>query len=119
MKLGEEHMIDVETYGYLLDSMKDPVVFADTEHIIRYMNKAAVANYGRKWGYELIGKSLLDCHSARSIETIIEIFEAMRNGEEERIISDNAKHRVYMRAVRNHDGTLIGYTERYEPPLGK
>jgi hypothetical protein len=33
-----------------------------------------------------------------------------------RLITDSPKHRIYMRAVRDADGKLIGYYERYEPP---
>jgi PAS domain S-box-containing protein len=112
-------MVDLEMMKLILDSWKDPFVFVDTEHIIRYMNKSAVAKYGKRWGNDLIGKSLLDCHKERSRQMIVEILDAMRVGEEERIISDNTRHRVYMRAVRDKDGQLIGYYERYEPPLRK
>jgi len=43
----------------VLDSLKDPLLFADTEHVIRYMNKAAIAYYSE--GESLLGRSLLDC----------------------------------------------------------
>jgi len=35
-------MIDSDLMSALLDSLKNPLVFADTEHIILYMNKAAI-----------------------------------------------------------------------------
>ncbi len=108
-------MNNSQLMSYLLNSLKDPFLFADTEHIIRYMNKAAIAHYSK--GESLIGSSLLDCHNEKSQQMIIEIFAAMQNGEEERLITDNEKHRVYMRAVRNENDQLIGYYERYEPPL--
>jgi hypothetical protein len=34
---------DTALLAILLDSLKDPFLFADTQHVIRYMNKAAVA----------------------------------------------------------------------------
>ncbi len=37
-------MIDASLMAALLDSLKDPVVFVDTKHVIRYLNKAAVAH---------------------------------------------------------------------------
>ncbi len=40
----------------------------------------------------------------------------MRTGLEERLITDNEKHRIYMRAVRDENGQVLGYYERYEPP---
>jgi hypothetical protein len=33
----------------------------------------------------------------------------MQAGEEERLITDNEKHRIYMRAVRSADGQVVGY----------
>ncbi|MBN2429828.1 MAG: PAS domain-containing protein [Acidobacteria bacterium] len=99
----------------LLDSLKDPLVFVDTHHIIRYMNAAAVAHY--EAGAALIGTSVLDCHNAESCRVIREIFAAMTDDSlDERIITDNEKHRIYMRAVRDGQGRLLGYYERYEPP---
>jgi DUF438 domain-containing protein len=109
---------DIDLMAAMLDSLKDPYVFADTDHVIRYMNKVAIEHYGRRWGYDLIGKSLLDCHDERSRQMLEDILSAMRDGEEERLVTDNAKHRIYMRAVRGADGKLLGYCERYEPPRG-
>lgn len=105
-------MIDVALMAAILDSLKDPLLFADTEHVIRYMNKVAVAHFDG--GEELLGTSLLDCHNDRSQELIIEILAAMQAGEEERLISDDETRRIYMRAGRNRDGQLLGYYERYE-----
>ena len=76
------------------------------------MNKAALAHFDR--GEELISTSLLECHNDRSQELIIEILAAMQAGEEERLISDDETRRIYMRAVRDRDGQLLGYYERYE-----
>jgi PAS domain-containing protein len=106
--------IDATLMAAILDSLKDPLLFADTEHVTRYMNRAAVAYYSE--GESLIGRSLLDCHNEQSQQQIIEILAAMQTGEEERLITDNEKHRIYMRAVRGVDGQLLGYYERYEPP---
>ncbi len=107
-------MINATLMAAILDSLKDPVLFADTEHIIRYMNKAAIAHYSE--GESLIGRSLLDCHNEQSQQQIIEILAAMQAGEEERLITDSEEHRIYMRAVRGAGGQVLGYYERYEPP---
>ncbi len=109
--------IDASLLAALLDSIKDPVLFADTDHVIRYMNKAAIAHYDE--GEALLGRSVLDCHHADSRRQIIEILAAMRVGEEERLITDNQKHRIFMRAVRDVGGQVIGYYERYEPPRSR
>ncbi|MBM4467083.1 MAG: PAS domain-containing protein [Chloroflexi bacterium] len=109
-------MIDPTLMAAILDSLKDPLLFADTEHMIRYLNKAAITYYSE--GESLLGRSLLDCHNEQSQRQIIEILAAMQAGEEERLITDNEKHRIYMRAVRGPDGQVLGYYERYEPPAG-
>jgi DUF438 domain-containing protein len=104
-------------FPFFLDSLKNPFLFADTNHIIVYMNKAAVLNY--KGGTKLIGTNVLDCHNENSRKIMLEIFAAMKEGEEERLITDDEKHRIFMRAVRDNDGRLLGYYERYEPPSKK
>jgi len=106
--------IDATVMAAILDSLKDPLLFADTDHVTRYMNQAAVEYYDE--GQELIGRSLLECHNERSQRMMVEILAAMHAGEEERLITDNKKHRIHMRAVRDQDGRVLGYYERYEPP---
>ncbi len=110
-------MIDMNLMASLLDSFKNPVVFADTEHTIIYMNKPAIERFSDRGGVKLIGTSLLECHNEQSRKTIVEIMTAMQNGEDERLITDSEKHRAYMRAVRDSEGRLLGYYERYEPPV--
>jgi nitrogen-specific signal transduction histidine kinase len=108
-------MIDVTLMAAILDSLKDPLLFADTEHMTRYMNKAATTYYEE--GASLIGRSLLDCHNQQSQQMMIDILAAMQaEGIEEQLITDNEKHRIYMRAVRDPGGQVLGYYERYEPP---
>jgi DUF438 domain-containing protein len=105
--------VDSTVLCALLDSLKDPVVFADTGHTVRYINKAAEHHY--KEGRTLLGRSIMDCHNAASNVVIREVFAALESGEEERLITDSPERRIYMRAVRDADGKLIGYYERYEP----
>lgn len=102
----------MELFENILDCFKNEIVFADTNHIIRYMNKVAINRYPE--GSALIGTSLLDCHNEKSVEMILDIFEKMKNGLDEELITDNEKYRVYMRAVRNNKEELIGYYERFE-----
>ena len=104
-----------KVFESLLDSLKQPVLFVDTEHVIQYGNNAAFALY-KKDRSELVGKSIFDCHKEKSNQIILEIFESMQNGEEERLIVDNAENRIFMRAVRDENGRVLGYYERYEPP---
>ncbi len=107
-------MIDASLMAALLDSLKNPLLFADTDHFIRYMNKAAIAHYSA--GEKLLNRSLLDCHNEESQQMMIDILAAMKAGEDERLITDNEKYRIYMRVVRDNKGDVLGYYERYEPP---
>ena len=111
-------MVETTILAAILDSLKDPILFADTSHVTRYMNQAAIAYY--EDGEALIGRSLLDCHNERSQQMMIDILAAMQTeGLEERLITDSEEHRIYMRAVRDLDGRVLGYYERYEPPVVK
>jgi len=101
-------------YQSLLNSIKDPILVADTNHIVQYINKAAIAHYSE--GDKLLKTNLLKCHNEVSQKIMIDILAEMQNGLEEKLITDNEKYRIFMRAVRNDNGKLIGYFERYEPP---
>jgi DUF438 domain-containing protein len=107
--------MDVGTLLLIFDSWNKPMVFVDTGHIIRYMNDPARRHYA-KWG-DVIGKSLLDCHNERSREIIKKSLVELTDGAREVEIVNSAKHRVYMRVVRDDRGELIGYYERYDPPV--
>ncbi len=107
-------MVDETFLAAVLDSLKDPILVADPEHVTRYMNRAAMAYYEE--GESLIGRSLLDCHNEQSQQMMIDILTEMHEGLEERLITDNEKHRIYMRVVRDAGGSVLGYYERYEPP---
>lgn len=97
----------------ILDSLDTPILVADTGHMIRYMNRTAAAHY--PGGEALLGRSLLECHNSRSQQIILEVLNDLQAGVEERLISENEHRRVYMRAVRDPEGRLLGYYERYEP----
>jgi hypothetical protein len=103
--------------GRLLDSLKDPFVFCDTDHIIRYWNAAGAAHYANRTD---IGQSILDCHNETSCAQIIEIAERFSTDRalDEVLITDSPRHRVWMRAVRDTDRNLLGYYERFAPPAG-
>lgn len=101
-----------EFYAALLDSLKDQFVYVDNSHIIRYMNKVAIAEH--KDGERLIGQSIFRCHSDKSRKLIMKAYEAICEGAEEILISDKKKKRIYMRAVRDKRGGLLGYYERFE-----
>ena len=107
-------MISESILAAILDSLKGPILFADTDHITRYMNKAAIAYY--TGGESQIGTSVLDCHNETSQKMMLEILAAMHGGLDEQLFTDDKDQRVYMCAVRGPDGEVLGYYERYDPP---
>jgi len=105
----------LDFFRALLDSIGTPILFCDLNDRMIYMNRAADEHYGKWGGRKILGQSLLDCHNMNSRERIRKIKERFvrEPALEEVLITDNSKHRVYMRAVRE-EGKLIGYFERYE-----
>ncbi len=107
-------MKDLEILKGILDSYPYPIVFVDNEYIIRFMNKNAHEHHKKK-GRDLMGKSIFDCHSEKSIEKIKKYYEQIKSSGEERFVFVNSKNqRVYMQGVRNEKGEWIGFIERFE-----
>ena len=106
-----------ETFKAIVDGLVCPIVFCDTEHIIRYMNDMAKEQYA-KWGgrEKLIGRSILDCHNENSCRIMLETFELFKQGEGARYIYFNTKRdkKAFMHPVRDESGNLLGYYERFE-----
>ena len=94
------------------------VVICNLEHEIIYMNPAAVDRYAKRGGAELVGKSLLDCHNARSNEIIKKVVAWFGESTEHNRIytfhNDKENKDVYLIALRDEAGTLIGYYEKHE-----
>jgi len=107
-------MVSKMLLAAILDSLQDPILVADTGHVVRYLNKAAIEFY--EGGESLIGSSLLDCHNERSQQMMTEILADMHKGVAERLITDDEEHQIFMRVVRGADGEVLGYYERYAPP---
>jgi len=109
-------IMDEKTLMAILDAFPFPIVFVDCEHIIRFLNKNARYHYYQERGYrDLIGKSLFDCHLVHSKEQILENVEKFKNHGQESFLSVTVKNqRLYITPVRNEDGELIGYIERFE-----
>jgi DUF438 domain-containing protein len=106
--------MDSTLLAAILDSLKEPILFADTNHMVLYMNRAAIAHYSK--GDSVLGHSLLECHNETSEKLLNEVLAALQAGEEERLTIDDETRRIHMRAVRDTEGNLLGYYERYEPP---
>ncbi len=102
----------------VINQDRSPVVICNLQHEIIYMNPAAVSRYEKFGGAELIGKSLLACHNPKSEEMIKKTISWFKKSREHNILytSRNEKENkdVYMVALRDDDGALIGYYEKHE-----
>ena len=110
-----------EMFEAILDSIPYRIVFVDTDHIIRYLNKEARHHYYDVRGYdELVGKLIFTCHSERTKEMLLAAVEKLRNHGNEIYLGVSVyNERKYINPVRNEKGELIGYFERFERNLQK
>ena len=98
----------------VLETDRAAVVICDTNHTIVYMNKVAIKRYHK----DLTGASLLDCHNSKSNEIILKIVDWFKESRDNNMIYTykNTKENkdVYMVALRDDEGNLIGYYEKHE-----
>ena len=98
----------------VLNQDSAPVVLCNLEHTVVYMNPAAINRYGGN----LTGKSLKACHNAESnakIDRVIEWFKSSKDNNKVYTYRNEKENKdVYMVALRDCGGTLIGYYEKHE-----
>ena len=98
----------------VLDQDLAPVVVCDIDDIIVYMNPSAIERYHK----DLTGKSIKDCHSPKANEMIDKVVAWFKQNKNNNIIytyhNEKENKDVYMVALRDDDGTLIGYYEKHE-----
>ena len=104
----------------IVDGNPYPIVFVDSDHVIRYMNRAAVYHYCTERGHDnLVGRSLFDCHfnpaSRDQIERVVERFK--KDAKEIYLKVSDRNLRVYITPVRRETGEILGYYERFEMNL--
>lgn len=102
----------------VIDADNSPIVICNLGHKFVYINPSAAEKYSKWGGYELIGKSLLDCHNNESNKRIVRVVEWFGSAEENNKIftfyNEKENEDVYMIALRNDEGKLIGYYEKHE-----
>ncbi|MCD7820250.1 MAG: PAS domain-containing protein [Lachnospiraceae bacterium] len=109
-----------EMFKAVIDADMEPVVICDMEHRIVYMNPTAIERYEKWGGGKLIGNSILDCHNAHSREVILSVLARFAEDPDLNRVYTYSKKRdgvdsdVYMIALRNESGELIGYYEKHE-----
>ncbi|MBR7020370.1 MAG: PAS domain-containing protein [Lachnospiraceae bacterium] len=107
-----------EIYKSVLEADRAAVVICDPEHVIIYMNPTAIRRYDKWGGAALLGRSLLDCHNEKSREMIIKVVDWFRADAGHNIVytfhNEKENKDVYMVALRDDSGNLIGYYEKHE-----
>lgn len=111
----------MELYDFfksVIDMDTAAVVICDLSHKIVYMNPTAAERYSKWGGYDLVGKSLLDCHNKASRERIEQVLEwfgkSPDNNRVYTFYNEKENKDVYMIALRDGSGKLIGYYEKHE-----
>ncbi|MCQ2448666.1 MAG: PAS domain-containing protein [Clostridia bacterium] len=102
----------------VLEQDRAPIVLCDLAHTIIYMNPAAVRQYAKRGGAALMGQNLMNCHSPKSAEIIERAVRWFSDDTAHNIVyefrNDEENKDVYMVALRDEDGVLIGYYEKHE-----
>ena len=102
----------------VLEQDRSAVVLCDLGHTIVYMNPAAGERYAKYGGMALLGRSLLDCHSPKANEMIKKVAAWFGESREHNLIythyNEKENKDVYMVALRDDSGQLIGYYEKHE-----
>ena len=101
----------------VLEQDEAPVVLCDVHHIIVYMNPVAARRYANAGGYDLVGRSVLECHNAKScelIEKVLAWFQAdVNHNKVYTYCNKNENKDVYIVALRDEEKHLIGYYEKH------
>ena len=102
----------------VLEQDRASVVLCDLEHTIVFMNRAAKRRYEKRGGEKLVGESLLNCHNEKSCEIIKKVVEWFEDDKGNNMIytyrNEKENKDVYMVALRDGEGNLIGYYEKHE-----
>ncbi len=98
----------------VLDEDRAPIVICDLNHDVVYMNPAAHTRYK----IDLVGRSIFSCHSPSTNEKIKKVVswfsESSKNNRVFTSYNPEENKDVYMVALRNNTGQLIGYYEKHE-----
>lgn len=101
----------------LIDVDDTTIIICDLHHKIIYMNNYAKEIYKKK-NIDLLGSNLLDCHNDESKEKILNVIEWFKKDIHNNFIhtfyNEKQNKDVYMIALRNDNGDLIGYYEKHE-----
>lgn len=104
----------LELFRSILEQDPAPVVVCDLQSTVVYMNPAAI----RRYHTDLTGKNVKSCHPAAANEKIDRVLDWFKKSKDNNIVytfrNDKENKDVYMVALRNAAGELIGYYEKHE-----
>ena len=102
----------------IIEQDREHVVICDLKHTILYMNPSAIRDYAKYGGASLLGRNLMLCHNPNSVAAIQKVVDWFAADKSHNLIFTHydAKHDrdVYMVALRDDNGSLIGYYEKHE-----
>ncbi len=102
----------------LLEYDRAPVVICDLNHVVMYINPAAAKHYEKFGGKNIVGKSIFNCHNQKSCDKITRVIEWFLLSNDNNMIytfrNERINKDVYMVALRDDTGALIGYYEKHE-----
>ncbi|MDD6786368.1 MAG: PAS domain-containing protein [Eggerthellales bacterium] len=101
----------------IVDYDDAPVVICNTEHLIVYMNPAAVRRYSSAGGQNMVGQSIMDCHNPKTQERMKRILAWFKEDPQNNSVYEgpgtSEDKDVYMVALRDNEGQVIGYYEKH------
>ena len=111
--------MELSTYfKSIIDQDREHAVICDLNHTILYMNPSAIHDYAKYGGASLLGRNLMLCHNPQSVAAIQNVVDWFAADKRHNLIFTyhDEKHDrdVYMAALRDAEGTLIGYYEKHE-----
>lgn len=102
--------MDKNIYKYIVDNADTPVVVINIDYNIMYMNKSAITSYSR--GRDMIGKNIelfMSEETRSKVNMTMEWFkEDVNNNRVFAFHDKNDNGDIYMLAIRNEKGELIG-----------
>lgn len=98
----------------IIDQDTAPIVVCDLDSTIIYMNTASIKRYHG----DLTGRNLKTCHNEDSNAKIDRVLEWFTKSKNNNIVytsrNDKENKDVYMVALRDENGALMGYYEKHE-----
>ena len=105
--------LESEIIEFILNALPVEISFVDANNEVRYFNKNGDRIFPRH--RSVIGKKVQQCHPKKSLNKVMEIIEAFKNGKKDvaNFWIDLNDRLIYIRyfAVRDNNGKYLGTLE--------